>query len=165
MGRVSLPWTGKLWTVAFFFALLPLLGFSAAPPAGDHVAGAGEAQGWRFDVGAESRADGTGAGGYLKGQTTDRGRPVTISGKVTCLWVSGHSATIGATIDRSSEPALVGGSAILTVYDGGAPVGGRSPDMASPVAPFTQPPTEAQCSTAIVGLSSIEHGNVEVKDA
>ncbi len=116
-----------------------------------------ELQHFAFD--AKSSPDGTASGAFSYKDIED-GAPFTAGGHVTCLTVIGNDAWVGATIDRSNDPTVVGLGGWWHVTD----VAG-GPDVTTFLGIGSLADTQAFCDTwpPYRHPFDVQHGNVVVK--
>ena len=98
-----------------------------------------------FGFGAKANADGTASGAFSYKDIED-GAPFTASGHVTCLTVIGNDAWVGATIDQSNDPTVVGLGAWWHVTDNGNRPG-DAPDVTTFLGVGSLQATQAFCDT------------------
>ena len=103
------------------------------------------------------------ADGWYNYHELDDGAPFSADGPVTCLTVIGHDAWVGATIEDSNDPTVIGLGAWWHVTDSGA--GANAPaDITTFLGIGTQAQTQDFCATAPAYKHpfAIDGGNIKV---
>lgn len=116
-----------------------------------------------FSFNASLDNDGS-ADGWFNYREIDDGAPFTANGAVTCLTVIGNDAWIGATIESSNDPTVMGLGGWWHVTDNGE--GANSPpDITSFMGIGTLAETQAFCAehAAYRHPFPIDHGNIQVR--
>jgi hypothetical protein len=116
-----------------------------------------------FGFNARVTSDGS-ADGWFTYRDVEDGAPFTASGPITCLTVIGNQAWVGATIDRSNDPTIVGMGAWWHVTDNGQGAGSQ-PDITTFLGVGTLDATAAFCAghPAYLHPFAIDAGNIQVR--
>lgn len=160
-----------LFALALAFGLLPAAARAAGPAKRDLVAGAGvvRSTGWDLALRVEANSGPTGEdprGTFALSQTG----VFSISGDVTCLFVSANNAFLGGVVQRSDDPAYpVGSGVAFALADTGHGGGNRPPDVISLGGSFPSPPAYDApiCGFNLIAavLLELTTGNFVVMDA
>ena len=99
------------------------------------------------------------------------GRPFQQEGPVTCLVVDGRTARLVYPVKQATPDTNEGADVLISIFDGGRPRGGESPDRISfalfdDETPDQDPPTEqdAQCLVPVPATSRLTQGDFTVRD-
>jgi hypothetical protein len=137
------------------------------PPDGlDSVAGSGtvfKGSLWTFSIDAHALAPSSGCAAATGVFSAQSALGTTIEGVITELFVSGPDAVANGTVTNSSDPSLIGYHLLVTLYDGGPPSAGTSPDGID----FQAVHADAQlppCAT-VGDLQDVVAGDIVVVDA
>jgi hypothetical protein len=116
-----------------------------------------------FGFNAKLKTDG-GADGWFDYRDVEDGAPFTANGPVTCLTVIGNDAWVGATIESSNDPTVVGLGAWWHVTDSGEGAG-APPDLTTFLGVGTLAATADFCAShpAYRFPFAIEGGNIQVR--
>jgi hypothetical protein len=99
------------------------------------------------------------------GEFTSHAATLDFTAAVTCLFVDGNRAVIGAVIRNSSDAGLVGDTVFVAFEDNGNPGRGASTDRVSAYL-FEAPPVSDTCATEIslyATFAPVTSGNVLVQ--
>ena len=160
---------GSLLAIAA--AALSVPAFSTADPPKDQVIGqweqltTGGGPNNQFHVNAQSDPDGSNVKGQVQIKVKG-GDPTGFKAEVTCMRVTGNTATIVARFEKATNQGLREG-VILVVTDNGKQPGSASPDTASNVR--TQgnqlDVAEATCTAPPLNVGEPVKGDIKVRDA
>jgi hypothetical protein len=116
-----------------------------------------------FSFNARAQADGT-ADGWFDYRDVEDGAPFDASGPVWCMTVIGNEAWIGATIESSNDPSVVGQGGWWHVVDNGEG-SGDPPDVTSFLGVGNAQQTQAFCDNhpAFRFAFPIDGGNIQVR--
>jgi hypothetical protein len=103
------------------------------------------------------------ADGWFTYHELDDGTPFSADGPVTCLTVIGHDAWVGAEIENSNDPTVIGLGAWWHVTDNGAGVNAPA-DITTFLGIGSQAATQDFCATAPAYKHpfAIDGGNIQV---